>query len=194
MKPIGILYATRNGHTRRIAEHIASDLHGRGLDVELKNVGESGASIHPLDYSAAVLAASVYCGSHEHEMVKFVKDHVGELDTIPTAFLSVTLTEAGVERPESSPEERQRFAADVQRVIDTFSQDTGWRPERVKPVAGALLYTKYNLLLRFVMKQIAKSAHADTDTSKDHEYTDWAALDHFVEEFAQGLASRSAAA
>src|SRR6516225_1856891 len=54
MKPIGILYATRNGHTRRIAEHIASDLHGRGLDVELKNVGASGASIHPLDYSAAV--------------------------------------------------------------------------------------------------------------------------------------------
>ena len=193
MKPIGILYATRNGHTRRIAEHIASDLRARGLPVELNNVGDADTAIHPSHYSAAVLAASVHMGAHEHEMIRFVKEHLHELDNMPTSFISVTLTEAGVERPESSPEERQRFAADVQRVIDKFFEETGWRPEHVKPVAGALLYTKYNLLLRFVMKQIAKGAHADTDTSRDHEYTDWAALDRFVEEFARELTAVAAA-
>jgi menaquinone-dependent protoporphyrinogen oxidase len=186
MKPIGILYATRDGHTRRIAEHVATDLHERGFSVELKNVADA-AHIRPSDYDGAVLAASVRCGEHEHEMVKFVKDHVAELDNIPTAFVSVTLTEAGVERPESSPEERAKFAADVQRVIDRFFEETGWRATRIKAVAGALLYTKYNLLLRFVMKQIAKSTHGDTDTSRDYEYTDWAALDRFVDEFAAGL-------
>jgi menaquinone-dependent protoporphyrinogen oxidase len=168
-------------------------MHERGFDVDLRNVGEQPFTIHPGDYDAAVLAASVHCGEHEHEMMKFVKDHIQELDAMPTAFISVTLTEAGVERPESSPEERARFAADVQRVIDRFFEETGWRPARVKPVAGALLYTKYNLLLRFVMRHIAKSAHADTDTSRDHEYTDWAALDHFVEEFAGELTSPAAA-
>lgn len=193
VKPIGILYATCNGHTRRIAEHIASKLRGLGFNVELNNVAETESSVHPLDYSAVVLAASVHMGAHEREMVRFVKEHVRELNEIPTAFISVTLTERGVERPESSPAERARFAADVQRVIDKFFTDTGWRPERVKPVAGALLYTKYNLLLRFVMRQIAKTARADTDTSQDYEYTDWAALDRFVEEFSGEVSSRLAA-
>lgn len=193
MKPIAVLYATRSGHTRRIAEHIASNLRGRGLNVELNNVGKLQGSICLLNYCGAVLAASVHMGAHEHEMVKFVKDHLLELNEIPTAFVSVTLTEKGVERPESSPEERARFSADVQNVIDRFFADTGWRPERVKPVAGALLYTKYNLLLRFVMRQIAKSAHADVDTSHDYEYTDWTALDRFVEEFSGEVTSRIAA-
>lgn len=192
MKPIGILYATRNGHTRRIADHIANELHERGFDAEVKNVGAQDASGDPKDYAAAVLAASVHCGEHEQEMVKFVKDHVLQLEAIPTAFISVTLTEAGVERPESSPEERARFAADTQRVIGNFFEETGWHPAHVKAVAGALLYTKYNLLLRFVMKRIAKTAHADTDTSRDHEYTDWLALDHFVDEFAAELLSPAA--
>jgi menaquinone-dependent protoporphyrinogen oxidase len=52
----------------------------------------------------------------------------------------------------------------------------------VKPVAGALLYTKYNFIVRFVMKQIVKKKSGSTDTSRDHEYTDWAALDRFVED------------
>jgi menaquinone-dependent protoporphyrinogen oxidase len=63
-------------------------------------------------------------------------------------------------------------------------------PPRVKPVAGALLSTKYNFLIRFVMRRIAKKAGAETDTSRDYEYTDWVALDHFVEEVAEEI-SRS---
>ena len=43
-----------------------------------------------------------------------------------------------------------------------------------------LLYTQYNVLIRFVMKRIAKHAGGATDTSRDHEYTDWVALDQFV--------------
>ena len=184
VKPIGILYATRDGQTRRIAEHIATALHERGFEVALADLGKPGDTVLPSEYSAAVLAASVRCGEHEREMVNFVKNHLKELHEMPTAFISVTLTEVGVERPESSPEERARFATDVERVLERFFKETGWHPAKVKPVAGALMYTKYNLLLRLVMKQIAKSSHADTDTSRDHEYTDWAALDRFVDEFA----------
>ncbi len=53
----------------------------------------------------------------------------------------------------------------------------------MKPVAGALLYTKYNFLVRFVMRRIAKKGGPETDTSRDYEYTNWAALDKFVDEF-----------
>ena len=36
-----------------------------------------------------------------------------------------------------------QFVADVQKVLDRFFAETGWYPEHVKPVAGALLYTQY---------------------------------------------------
>ena len=47
-----------------------------------------------------------------------------------------------------------------------FVKDTGWRPARAVPVAGALAYSKYNFFIRFVMKRIARKAGAPTDTSR----------------------------
>lgn len=37
------------------------------------------------------------------------------------------------------------------------------------------------------MKLIAKSEGTSTDTSHDHEYTDWAALDRFVGELLDAI-------
>jgi len=122
-------------------------------------------------------------------MLQFVKKHRGELECLPTAFLSVTLSEAGAERSDVTTEENAQFVADVQKVLDRFFAETGWHPERVKPVAGALLYTQYNFLIRFVMKRIAKHAGGSTDTSRDYEYTDWVALDRFVAELVEEFSS-----
>jgi len=38
------------------------------------------------------------------------------------------------------------------------------------------------------MKQIARKAGGDTDTSRDYEYTDWAALRGFAEDFGRRAA------
>jgi menaquinone-dependent protoporphyrinogen oxidase len=185
MQSIGILYATREGQTRRIAEHVAAELRGRGFAVTVTNVRDHAARSRLNACTAAILAASVHAGRHEPEMLQFVKEHRGELEYLPTAFLSVTLSEAGSERSDATPEEQAQFVADVQTVLDRFFAETGWYPERVKPVAGALLYTQYNFLIRFVMKRIAKHAGGSTDTSRDHEYTDWVALDRFIAEWVE---------
>jgi menaquinone-dependent protoporphyrinogen oxidase len=93
---------------------------------------------------------------------------------------------------ERESEERARFSADVEKMLKHFYEETGWHPKRVKPVAGALLYKKYSMLIRFVMRRIARRAEAETDTSRDYEYTDWAALDRFVNEFADEISTFSA--
>jgi len=185
MKSIFIIYATREGHTRKIAERVAANFGRHGFDTSVKNVRDEIAEIDLSRYSAAILAASVHLGKYEREMVRFVKEHLAELDCLPNAFLSVTLSEAGVERPGQSHEVRMRCEAGVREVIDKFVNETGWHPKHVKAIAGALPYTKYNPLLRFVMKWIAKSEGGDTNTSRDYEYTDWVALDRYIEEFAQ---------
>jgi len=189
---VGVFYATREGQTRRIANQIAASLSKLGFDVDTQDVK------HPLafqldSYSAAVLAASVHAGSHEPEMVKFVKDNRSALESLPSAFVSVTLSEAGVERSGTTPAEHAGFAADVNQMLDRFFAETQWHPRRVKPVAGALLYTHYNFLVRFIMKRIARKAGAATDTSRNYDYTDWAALDTFVKEFATEIRSSMAA-
>ena len=135
-------------------------------------------------YSAAFLAASVHRQQHEKEMIKFVKRHIDELDRMPTAFLSVSLSEAGAEDPKAPLKRRVQAVLDIRRMIEGFLVETGWRPTEVRAVAGALLYSKYNFLLRFIMKRIARRAGGDTDSSRDYEYTDWAAVDALVEKLA----------
>jgi menaquinone-dependent protoporphyrinogen oxidase len=175
-----VFYATREGHTRRVAEHIASDLRAHHVEVDLYDVKTLPASIEWSLYDWACVAASVHVGHHEREMVTFVKSHQTELKRLSAAFLSVTLSEAGAEDPHAPKERREQAAADAQRMIDMFELETGWRPARALPVAGALAYSRYNFIIRFVMKQIARKAGAPTDTSRDYEFTDWATLDRFV--------------
>jgi menaquinone-dependent protoporphyrinogen oxidase len=183
-KPIAVLYATREGHTRRIAERVAAGLRKRGLEAEIADLRGLQNAFDPSAYCALVLAASVHVGQHEREMVQFAKKHRARLPSVPNAFLSVTLSQASVQRETATAEEHARFVSHVQNTIDRFVGDTGWHPEHVVPVAGALRYSRYNFFVRLVMKCIARQVGGSTDTSRDHDYTDWAALDRFVERFA----------
>ena len=85
---------------------------------------------------------------------------------------------------------------DLDAIIDRFVTETGWRPTTTKIVAGALLYTRYNWLKRLVMRRIARKAGGDTDTTRDHVYTDWNDVRGFAEGFGRwvcrGLADESA--
>lgn len=184
MKPIGVLYATREGQTQRVAEQIVARLRERGLDAVALDLGKAQGGIDPHAYRAVIVAASVHIAEHEPEIIDFVRQHRASLTSVPNAFLSVTLSEAGVERKDTTPEEHARFAADVRAMIDKFIAETGWQPAHVVPVAGALRYSKYNFAVRMLMKRIAREAKASTDTSRDHEYTDWRALEDFVDRFA----------
>jgi menaquinone-dependent protoporphyrinogen oxidase len=186
MATVGVFYATKEGQTRRIAEHVGNCLRDRGVSIEVRDVEKTNPD-GLTGYTGVVLAASVHAGRHEKAMVKFVKKNRHTLERIPHAFLTVSLSQAGVERSTATPDERARFTADVQKMLDEFVRVTGWRPNKVIPVAGALLYTKYNFLVRFIMKRISSRAGGATDTTRDYEYTDWSALDRCAAEFASML-------
>lgn len=188
-KPTLILYATREGQTARIADHVAAVLRERGQSARVRDVREIREPFGLDRYGAAILAASVHVGKHEKEMLDFVKKHRAALDQMPTAFISVSLSEAGAEDPNRTEEQRAQAAANAKGVLDTFLAATGWRPGHIKSVAGALLYTKYNFLVRFVMKRISRAEGGPTDTSRDYELTDWKGLDAFLDELVGELES-----
>jgi len=130
------------------------------------------------------VAASVHAGGYQRRVRRWVHDHATVLNAKPTAFVSVCL---GVLQPEA------KVQRELATIVDRFLTATGWRPVITRTVAGALPYSRYNWLKRWVMVRMVRKAGGDTDTSRDYEYTDWADLRAFAEEFAGSLRARAAA-
>jgi menaquinone-dependent protoporphyrinogen oxidase len=126
------------------------------------------------------LAGSVHAGHHEREIIRFARRHREDLVRRRAVFVSVTLSEAGAEDIHAPAERRRQAALDARRMIDVFVKESGWKPAWSFPVAGALAYTRYNWLIRRIMARIAHSQRASTDTSSDHEFTNWPLLDRYV--------------
>jgi menaquinone-dependent protoporphyrinogen oxidase len=185
-----VFYATREGQARRVAERVSTDLRARRMEVDLFDVRQLRGRVDWNAYDAVFVVASVHLGRHEREMVRFVRQHRDELSAASAAFLSISLSQAGAQDEKAPLEKREQAKADVMWMIEAFSTETGWKPQRCLPVAGAVAYTRYNFLVRLLMKQIARKAGASTDTSRDWEFTDWPAVDRFVVEHA-GIARAS---
>jgi menaquinone-dependent protoporphyrinogen oxidase len=187
MKPILVLYATREGQTEKVAHHVAKTLGACGLATQVSNAADLREPLRLERYAGAILAASAHGGSHEREIVAFVGRHRAELTEMPSAFLSVSLSEAGAEDLHASADQRARSAEAVRQMLQRFFEKTAWRPRFAEPVAGALPYTRYGPLKRFVMKHIVKRMGGPTDTSRDYEFTNFAAVDDCVERFVASL-------
>jgi menaquinone-dependent protoporphyrinogen oxidase len=162
MKPILITYATREGHTKRVAEYLADRIRSGALPITLLGVRELQDRFSLDQYSAAVLAASVHVGKHEREAIDFVKHYRADLDEMLTAFISGASREpvhnTNEQAPRAAPKRPQTFRKNHGRVSGRNA------------VAS-------NFVLRFIMKQIARCAGASTDTSRDHVFTQWRDLD-----------------
>ena len=178
-----VFYATREGQAQRVAERVAHDVRSRGVAIDLVNVKDIGGAIDWSGYNAAFVVASVHAGHHEKEMIAFVKTWKDELVRLHAPFLSLTLSQAGAERTSNTPAQRETAHADALRMIEDFTKATGWRPEHALTVAGALAYSKYNFFVKWIMKRIASKAGFDSPATRDYEFTNWRAVDRFVEEY-----------
>lgn len=180
IRKAAVFYATREGQARKVAEHVGALLRARHLNPDIVDVGELRGTIDWPAYEIVFVVASVHVGQHEREMRRFAKRYRQDLEAVSASFISLSLSQAGAQDANAPVDRRTQAGADVQRMIDAFIAETGWRPARVLPAAGALAYTKYNFLVKLAIKHIAKLNGASTDTSRDWEFTDWPAVDRFV--------------
>jgi len=179
-----VFYATREGQSQRVAERVATGLRARRVEVDVINVKDVRGSIDWTGYKMAFVVASVHSGHHEKEMVEFVRRSKDHLTAMQAPFLSLTLSQASAEDPKATLVQRETAREDALQMIYDFARDTGWQPSHILPVAGALTYSKYNFLVKFVMKRIARKAGFEGPTTRDYEFTNWPAVDRFVAELA----------
>ena len=83
----------------------------------------------------------------------------------------------------------EKGRVEAESYVETFVNETGWYPQKIGLFAGALVYTKYNFLLRWIMRHIARSKGSrDLDTKRDYFYTDFEAVKRFAKEFLASVA------
>jgi menaquinone-dependent protoporphyrinogen oxidase len=171
-----LVYETQHGQTAKIAQHVRDSLARAGHAVELIEARDIPGLFDLLRFDFVVVAAPIHSGGYPRSVVRFVRQNHEFLSQVPSAFLSVGL--AVLSR---TADGRTQTLV----VVEKFLKQTGWRPARVELVAGALPYSKYNFLVRLVMRRISASEGGDTDTSHDYEYTDWAALDRLARDLVE---------
>jgi menaquinone-dependent protoporphyrinogen oxidase len=173
MSKLAVLYATTEGQTMKIASHIAQRIREQGHDVDLHHI-DALDDFDASRFDGVMLGGSIHEGHYQRYFVRWVAAHQHELASRPVALFTVCLA---IE----SPHEEER--AEARRFPDQLRERTKLVPDRSAVFAGALKYTQYSWLKRALMKQIAKHEDASIDTSKDHEYTSWPAVDAFTDDF-----------
>lgn len=173
---VPVFYATTEGHTRRIAEEIASALREQGMASEATDLAAASPPIDWLTVQGVVLGASIYAGRHQKVAETFAKAEARHLAVRPSAFFSVSLS-AGSRNPAEVEAARA--------LAKGFVKAAGWEPRRVECFAGKLAYSRYGFFKRQLMRFIAWREGAPTDVRRDYEFTDWNA----VRRFALGVAA-----
>lgn len=182
MAHVAIFFATREGHTRAIAEHLAGAIRARGPLVDLFDVARLAEPISLGTFAAVVLAASIHLRRHEPEMQAFAERHRDALERVPTTLLSVSMTEALAEDSTRTTEERAAAAEEVRAMIHRFLEETGLVPAHVHAIAGALPFSRYGPLQRFLVTRIARQAGLADSAAIDVDFTDWISLDRVADE------------
>lgn len=179
MANVLIVHATRYGQTAKIARQMEAVLRGSGHAVLLVDASHPPKRLEVWRFDVTFVGAPMYAGHYPASIVRFVRSQREFLTRGVSAFFSVNLAVAS---------RTSDGRAETLPLVERFIEETGWRPMRVELIAGALPYTKYNFFIRLLMRHMARKAGGDTDTSRDHEYTDWAAVERFALEVVDQIA------
>ncbi|HMK89318.1 MAG TPA: flavodoxin domain-containing protein [Methylocystis sp.] len=174
MQPILVVYGTTEGHTRKIAEFIAARLRDAGKQVDLVDSASPEAGQTPPIYAGAFIGGSVHYDRHQAALTHFVKENLGWLNVIPTAFFSVNLAML-----HSDPEAR----AEAKQCADAFVAETGLKPQATLLIAGALKYARYDFFKRALLRYLVRPGGMKAEEVSEAEFTDWNELARFVDEF-----------
>jgi menaquinone-dependent protoporphyrinogen oxidase len=162
-----LLHSTVYGQSQRICERLQSRLAGAGHPADVAPLGES---VSLAGYDAIVIGASIRHGKHNPAVLEFVRAKLAVLQSIPSAFFSVSLI---ARKP-------TRNTAESNPYVRTFLERSPWKPALVGVFAGELDYQRYGPFDRYAIRFIMTLTRGPTDLRTKVEFTDWDAVDRFA--------------
>ena len=167
-----ISFATTEGQTLKIAERISLQIRERGHEVNLYDTASMTDVPEVAAFDAMIVAASVHEEHHQDSAVNFAAAHLDQLICKPSAFVSVSLSAA-----------MPNGQAEAQHYVDRFIAATGWSPAKALLLGGALRWSECDYFQRQVLKHILGKGDVNPGEDFTHEFTDWLALQSFVDDF-----------
>jgi menaquinone-dependent protoporphyrinogen oxidase len=171
MARVAVAYISEHGQTRKIAEAIAAALKDKGVASVLVDISKSGGTLDAADVNAVFLGGYIHAGKYPGALMRFVARNRQVLSSVPVHFFAVCLAARATT-------EDGRKTADG--YLEQFRKASGLAPATAASFAGALPYTRYNPIVRAIMRKINQTSGGDCDTSRDYEYTDWQAVRKFA--------------
>lgn len=176
-----ILYTTVEGQTRKIAGRVAEFFEARGWHAAVENV--AGMLEFGLERpDAVILLAPVHAGRYPTPMTHFVRQEHDWLNSVPSAFVSVSLSIVS-----DVAEERQ----EAEDYPTSLLAETGWQPAFIHNAGGALRLAEYDFFKRWMVRRLSRNA-PEAGEKGDREFTDWAALEAFCGQFAASVGLQKA--
>ncbi|MEP6860316.1 MAG: flavodoxin domain-containing protein [Deltaproteobacteria bacterium] len=163
-----IVYASSHGQTREIAHRIAARLRECKFAVVIADTSQPVHLPAPTGFDLVIVGSRIQFGRHSSSVIAYLHTYRQPLQATASAFFSVSMAAAN-------------GGDDPNGYLTAMFDSVGWRPPVTAAIGGALVYRQYNVLLRFIMKRIAKAGGHATDTSRDHFYTDWSRVTDFAD-------------
>ena len=173
-----LVYGTRYGQTAKIAERIRETLSEHYHDVVLANASADGGRLDPAGYDGVIVGASVIGGLHQSAVQEFVTRNRATLNALPSAFFSVSASAGSADAS---------VRDDAIALLNKFLTATGWSPRVTAAIAGAINYTRYSPIVRWISKRVHRRIDCPTDTTRDWELTDWAQVTHFARDVERAM-------
>jgi menaquinone-dependent protoporphyrinogen oxidase len=168
MTKILIVYATTDGHTRKICERLQQVIEGQGSHVKLLEVDEQP---HPdlTQFDKIVIGASIRYGKHSKLIYQFIEQNQALLDSKPNAFFSVNVV---ARKPEKSQ-------PDTNPYLKKFLTQISWQPKQLAVFGGNLDYPGCRYLDRQMIRLIMWMTKGPTAPDTVIDYTDWDQVEAF---------------
>lgn len=178
MAKISIVYGTRAGQTEKVAETLADEIRRRGYDVSVYNARKLPSDFSLENSKAVMIGASLHLNKYEKEVTQFLHNYNTDLKRLPSAFFSVTGTDS-----DPVEEHRKWLGPRIQQYLTANE----WQPKMIGRFGGAISYTKYGFFTKIMMCCISRVGGMPTDTSRDHEFTNWDQVKAFANDFVNSI-------
>lgn len=180
-----LLYSSRFGQSKRIADTLEQELKPLGYACEVFNIEQDMSPSKAInDYAAVIITASIRYGYYHKKVGLFVQNNLDALKQTLDVFIPINLV---ARNPERRTIERNAY-------VKKFLAKTSWNPKLLNILPGALTYPAYNFFDRFMIRLIMKMTKGETDTTKSIDYTDWDDVKAYAKIIHQEIEKRTAAA
>ena len=177
-----VLFSSRFGHAKRVAERMVQNLQAIGRTSECHDLETSPEFSYPVsEYAACIVVASVRYGFFHKTVHQFVNNNLAHLNQSVSVFMPICLI---ARKPEKRQIETNVYAR-------KFLEKTQWKPAITSITAGELRYPMYNFFDRLMIQLIMKMSKGETNPKAEHDYTDWEALVPLTRQIDEQIKARS---